>query len=41
MVSQVARVAATMNADGGAKRGEWVKMGCAKVKKGCTKAEMN
>ena len=39
MASQAVRVAATMNADGGARRGVWVEMGCAKAEMGCAQVE--
>lgn len=40
MASHVANVAATMDADGGVRRGEWVEMGCAQAEMGCAQAEM-
>ena len=40
MASQAVRVAATMNADGGARCGEWVKMGYAQAEMGYAQAEM-
>ena len=40
MVSHVANVGATMDADGGVRRGEWAEMGCAQGEIGCAQAEM-
>ena len=40
MASNVANVAATMDADGGVRRGEWAEMGCAQGEIGCAQAEM-
>lgn len=39
MASHVANVAATMDADGGVRRGEWVEMGCAQAERGCAQTE--
>ena len=39
MASHVANVAATMDAEGGARRGEWVEMGCAQAERDCAQAE--
>lgn len=39
MASNVVNVAATMDADGEARRGVWVEMGCAKAEMGCAQAE--
>lgn len=39
MASHVANVAATMDADGGVRRGEWVEMGCAQAEMGCAQTE--
>ncbi len=40
MASYVANVAATMDAEGGARRGEWVEMGCAQAEMGCAQGEI-
>lgn len=40
MASHVANVAATMDADGGARCGEWAEMGCAQAEMGYAQAEM-
>lgn len=39
MASHVANMDATMDADGGARRGEWVEMGCAQGEMDCAQAE--
>lgn len=39
MASNVANVAATMDAEGGARRGEWVEMGYAQAEMGYAQAE--
>lgn len=39
MASHVANVAATMDADGGVRRGEWVEMGCAQAERGYAQVE--
>lgn len=39
MASNVANVAATMDADGGARRGEWAEMGYAQAEMGCAQGE--
>lgn len=39
MASYVANVAATMDAEGGARRGEWVEIGCAQVERGYAQAK--
>lgn len=40
MASHVANVAATMDADGGARCGEWAEMGCAQAEMDYAQAEM-
>lgn len=40
MASHVANVAATMDADGGVRRGEWVEMGCAQAEMRCAQGEI-
>ena len=39
MTSNVANVAATMDADGGVRCGEGVERGCAQVERGCAQVE--
>lgn len=40
MALHVVNVAATMDAEGGARRGEWVERGCAQAKMDYAQAEM-
>lgn len=39
MALHVVNVAATMDAEGGARCGEWAEMGCAQVEIGCAQVE--